>query len=153
MMPVLAAAREDAAPTASLRDLAVRAAQAARSDAGDLYALWRGLLEGRFRLVECFERDGRRYYVMRDCNGESLPFPPLDPREERIAEILGWGDSEKAAAYALGLTPSAVSALLKTTLAKLGLRSRAELVMLVRSIRRDRAGATTAFRRLPRGCP
>ncbi len=62
----------------------------------------------------------------------------LDPREQRLAEILGWGESEKAAAYALGLTPSAVSALLRTTLNKLGLRSRIELVLLLRSLRVER---------------
>lgn len=126
---------DDAAPASGLRELAVGAAQGGRPDAGEVNALWRGLLEGRLRLVESFERSGRRYYVLRDRSDQEVPPASLDWREERIAEILGWGESEKAAAYALGLTPSAVSALLKTTLAKLGLRSRVELVMLVRAVR------------------
>jgi DNA-binding NarL/FixJ family response regulator len=96
--------------------------------------IWLGLVEGRLQVVECVEARDRRHYLVRSSEGASRPGEALDVRERRVAEIVGSGESEKAAAYALGIGPSMVSALLKSTLRKLGLRSRIELVMLVRSM-------------------
>ncbi len=139
MNPALATTDDEVAPAAGLRELAVAATGTSPADAPNMCALWRALVEGRFRLVERFERNEQRYYVLRESLEEPHAFPPLDLREQRLATLLGCGESEKAAAYALGVTPSAVSAILKTTLAKLGLRSRVDLVLLVRSLRVETA--------------
>jgi DNA-binding NarL/FixJ family response regulator len=121
---------------ARIDQLAEQAAAAAR-DAGwertEVRALWHRLLEGRCRLIAAFDRDGRRHFVIREQ--DATPLASLDYREQRLAELLGSGQSEKAVAYTLGVTPSAVSAALKSTLAKLGVASRADLVFLVRSMR------------------
>jgi DNA-binding NarL/FixJ family response regulator len=137
--PSLATTDDEVAEITGLRDIAMAASDASPADAPNMCALWRALVEGRFRLVERFERNGQRYYVLRENLEEAQSFRQLEPRERRLATILGWGESEKAAAYALGVTPSAISAILKTTLAKLGLRSRVDLVLLVRSLRVETA--------------
>jgi DNA-binding NarL/FixJ family response regulator len=133
-----AAGREGEDGAGPLDDLAACLAGTRRQQPWDkeqVRVLWRRLLEGRSRLAASFERDGRRYYVIRDVCATVTAPASLDEREQRLAELLGSGESEKAAAYALGVTPSTVSASLKTALAKLGLGSRGDLVFLVRSLR------------------
>ena len=91
-------------------------------------------MEGRVRLVDRFERDRHRYYVLRPTP-VGPPAATLDGRERRLVEILGSGASEKFAAYTLGITPSAVSTIMKTSLLKLGLRSRMQLVVMMGDLR------------------
>jgi DNA-binding NarL/FixJ family response regulator len=123
-----------------LRDIAVRTAKAHRAPVEpvrtrSVLEVWLGLVEGRLQVVESFETADRRYYVVRDSDRPPSPLTSLLPRERRLVEILGSGESEKVAAFTLGIGASAVSTLLKSALAKLGLRSRTELVLLVRSMR------------------
>jgi DNA-binding NarL/FixJ family response regulator len=125
-----------------LRTAAIAASRAVPSTAPtSLRAVWRALVAGRFRLVEYFEQEGLRYYVLL----ENLDRPPepyaLDARERALAEAMGAGESEKAVAISLGVTPSAVSGMLKTTLLKLGLRSKIELVVLAGALFSERAAA------------
>jgi DNA-binding NarL/FixJ family response regulator len=101
-----------------------------REDSGASVAFWQEVIDGRLRLVKRFESDGRRYYVARENHGSSRD-AALDARERSIAETIGSGESTKVAAYKLGVQPAAVTAKLRTTLLKLGLRSRVDLVMLV----------------------
>jgi DNA-binding CsgD family transcriptional regulator len=109
-------------------------ALAGTNKATEPLSLWWGLVEGRWRFVERFETDGRRYYVgCENPPGTSRP-TALNPRERLLVALLGAGESEKSARYALGVGPSAVSRLLKTTLAKLGMRSRTELVLFMRAV-------------------
>jgi DNA-binding NarL/FixJ family response regulator len=125
----------------AIRDLAVRTAGAQPEIRGPdhdhdhaVLALWLGLVEGRLRIVERFDRGNRRYFVIKDSDQPTSPLTSLLPRERRLVEILGSGESEKVAAFTLGIGAPAVSMLLKSALAKLGLRSRTELVLLVRSM-------------------
>ena len=97
-------------------------------------ALWWNLVEGRWRFIECFETGGRRYYVAFENRPGPSTATALSPRERSLLALLGSGQSEKSARYALGVGPSAVSRLLKATLAKLGLRSRTELVLFMRAV-------------------
>jgi len=97
-------------------------------------ALWRKLVEGRWRLVERFERDGRRYYVAYENPPGTTPPTALGPKERLLAALVGSGQSAKAVGYALGVGPSALSTLLKATLAKLGLRSRTDLVLFMHAV-------------------
>jgi DNA-binding NarL/FixJ family response regulator len=57
---------------------------------------------------------------------------------------VGSGQSEKVAAYDLGIGVGTASLLLKSTLAKLGLRSRVDLVVLVRATRGPSPGLSRA---------
>ncbi len=132
MTGALARARPSApAPSQRLRDAALTASESQSGPALDLEGLWRALADGRFRLVECFELHARRYYVLHEDLGESAYFGCLNQRERKLAEALGRGESEKVVAFALGVTPSGASAILKSALTKLGLRSRMDLVLLV----------------------
>jgi|HubBroStandDraft_1064217.scaffolds.fasta_scaffold104769_2 DNA-binding CsgD family transcriptional regulator len=97
-------------------------------------ALWWDMVEGRSRLVEHFESGGRRYYVAYDNGAGTSPLMALNPRERWLVVLVGSGQSEKVVGYALGVRPSLVSGLLKATLLKLGLRSRAELVVFMGSV-------------------
>jgi DNA-binding NarL/FixJ family response regulator len=111
------------------------AAAMARGDAhrakmDEMGTLWWDLVEGRRRLVAHFERGSRRYYVTMNVDDGASGLTRLDAGERRVAEMLGRGESEKAAAYALGVSPAKVSHMLKAILHKLGLRSRVELVLL-----------------------
>ena len=117
-----------------LRDVAVAVEagcrRTAHSDGASrqVLDLWWGLVEGRWRLVERFEANGRRYYVAQEnpsCSG------PPDVRERGLLKLLAAGHSEKVAAHELGVSASTVSGLLKSTLRRFGMTSRAELVQLL----------------------
>jgi DNA-binding CsgD family transcriptional regulator len=98
-----------------------------------LAALWWDLVEGRRWLVDSFQKGGRRYYVAcESAPGFSAP-TPLSPKERRVVALLGAGQSEKSARNDLAAGTSTVSTLLTKTLAKLGMRSRTDLVLLMRA--------------------
>jgi DNA-binding CsgD family transcriptional regulator len=122
-----------------LKDIAVRTATAQRgSDEPDrsraVLDIWVGLVEGRLHVVERFETADRRYYVVRDSDLPPSPLTSLGAKERQLMEILGSGESEKTASFALGVGAPAISLLLKSSLAKLGLQSRTDLVLLLRSM-------------------
>jgi DNA-binding NarL/FixJ family response regulator len=122
------------AGTAWLRDAVVSASQFPRPGAPSLDAVWRALTDGRYRLVECFERSGWRHYVLEEDPQGASAGSCLTAREKRLAEAVGHGESEKVVAFALGVTPSAASALLRSVLLKLGLRSKMDLVHFVNAL-------------------
>ncbi len=130
-------------PGRELREAAFTASRDPRAGSANLDGLWRALVEGRFRFVECFERGGCRYFVLSE-NLDGGYEARLTPRERSLVEVVGRGESEKAVAFALGVTPSVISALLKSALIKLGLRSRVDLVVLVGAMRRSAAARRTA---------
>jgi hypothetical protein len=138
-------------PSEGLRDAAVAAASQPREWAApNLGALWRAVADGRYRLVECFDRGGCRYYVLYE-NVDDLPCAlALDARERALAEAVGRGESEKAVAFTMGVTPSAVSAILRTTLLKLGLRTRIELALLVGALGAPSSSRDALARRIMR---
>jgi DNA-binding CsgD family transcriptional regulator len=139
----IATTRADGDARAALRELAVAIESGPPAPAGEearaVLALWWGVVEGRWSLVERFEAGGRRYYVAQENPAHRVPLASLDVLERRLVTLIGTGQSEKAAAYALGVGPSKVSALLKTTLAKLGLRSRTDLVRFLHAVGAQRA--------------
>jgi DNA-binding CsgD family transcriptional regulator len=123
-----------ASARARLREAVTRRARArAGSTAGDLRP-WTALVEGRWSLVDVFERDGRRYVVAR-ANEPDVPDPrALAPRERQVVALLALGRSNKVIAYELGLATSRVGTLLTQAARKLGVTSRAELVSMVRGL-------------------
>jgi DNA-binding CsgD family transcriptional regulator len=111
---------------------AVRTVEAARGAAGrrdaeEALALWEGLVGGRWSLVDRFESDGRRYLLAVPNDPEVGDPRGLSRRERQVAEFVGLGRTAKEIAYALGLSPSAVSNAERRAREKLGLGSRSAL--------------------------
>lgn len=94
-------------------------------------AVWKGLVDGRWSLVDWFDSDGRRYLVARR-NAPSVRDPRgLTPRERQVVAYAVLGESSKLIAYRLGLSQSTISATLGEALRKLGLSSRTQLVQML----------------------
>jgi DNA-binding CsgD family transcriptional regulator len=97
--------------------------------ADDAAQFWRALaLEGA-RPLDSFDVGARRYLLLdpgavqaADATG------PLTRRELEVLNLLAFGESNKAIAFELGLTPSTVSTHLSAARRKLGVRSRVLLV-------------------------
>ncbi len=111
-----------------LRD-AVRCLDAARCGRGRERALdvWKGLVDGRWSIVDRHDHDGRRYVIA--VPNETGPRDPrnLSKREAQVAALVSEGYSDKWVAYALGLSRTTVSTHLHEAIRKLGLGSRVEL--------------------------
>lgn len=99
-----------------------------RRDGTSALELWRGLVDGRWSLVDRFESDGRRYVVALR-NDRRLDDPrALTPRQRQVAHLVASGYSNKDIAYDLGLSSSVVSTHVAAVLRRLGFRRREELV-------------------------
>ncbi len=99
-----------------------------RDDPKRALETWTALVDGRWSMVDWFDTDGRRFVL-------AVPNPPevRDPRglneqECLAATYLMLGETNKLIAYRLGLSQPRVSNLVKSTMRKLGAKSRAELV-------------------------
>jgi DNA-binding NarL/FixJ family response regulator len=93
--------------------------------------LWGGLIDGRWSLIEHFDRDGHRYLVCHK-NDPDVPDPrALTERERQVLAYAAMGQSGKLIRYTLGLSAAAVSMYLASGLAKLRVRSRAELAQVL----------------------
>jgi DNA-binding CsgD family transcriptional regulator len=101
-----------------------------RSDPDAALGLWRGLLDGRWSLVDRFDTDGRRFVVAHRNEATTRGLRALTLRERQVASYVALAHPNKLIAYELGLSLGSVSAHLRTILAKLGVRSRVELVQL-----------------------
>jgi DNA-binding NarL/FixJ family response regulator len=90
--------------------------------------LWKGLVSGRWSLVERSGASGARILVAHQ-NDPRAPDPRgLSPRERAIVELVLTGASNKQVAYTLGLAPTTIASHLQRALKKLNLTSRIELV-------------------------
>jgi DNA-binding CsgD family transcriptional regulator len=102
--------------------------------------MWQGLVEGRWTLVDRFERDGRRYVVAHPNEFTALGPPTLTDRERTVLTMAGAGHPLKLIAYELGLAAPTVSLLLQSGMKRIGIRSRAELVRVYTALRLASAG-------------
>lgn len=93
-------------------------------------ALWQGLVDGRWSLVDRFDTDGRRFLVAR--RNDDVPSEPraLSPRERAVLAYAARGHSNKLIGYQLGISESAASNHVASVLKKLGLSGRAALADL-----------------------
>ncbi len=91
--------------------------------------IWRGLVGGEWSIVDQFDRDGKRHFLVRRnaAPAPAAPAPParLSPRERRAMTLASQGHANKAIAFELGVAPSTVSGLLSRAATKLGAPSRA----------------------------
>jgi DNA-binding NarL/FixJ family response regulator len=95
-------------------------------------SVWQGLVAGRWSLVDRFDGDGRRYLVARKNDPKVMGPAALSVREQQVVCYMALGHSNKLIAYELGLSESNVSESAKRARVKLGVRSRAELIQLLR---------------------
>jgi DNA-binding CsgD family transcriptional regulator len=107
----------------ALRNALIRidAAHSERDDAHRSVALWRGLVAGRWSLVEHFERDGKRYYLAHKNAPELAQDRALTPRERLVLSYAELGHSNKLIAYSLGLSSSTVATQLSRARKKAGI--------------------------------
>lgn len=114
--------------TAAVRSIDRARTRRVREEAGEALDLWQGLVDGRWSLIERFERDGRRYYVARPNQLRDQIDARLSPRERQIVVLAAAGHTNKAIGYALGLGPSTVASHLGRIARKLGVIDRLELI-------------------------
>jgi len=95
----------------------------------DAAPAWAVLVSGRWSLVDTLERGAERVFITRRSN-DTPPPPPaeLSAREHEIVARAATGQSNKAIAYDLGIAPSTVAGHLSKAAAKLGVRTRVELI-------------------------
>jgi DNA-binding NarL/FixJ family response regulator len=134
----------DAARSPDVRERlsrAVRDIDAARSsrgpdDAEEALAMWEGLLDGRWSLLEQFERDGRRFFVVHE-NAPGIRDPrALTHRERAVVDLVTRGYSNKYTAHELGVSLGTVAKLLQRALDKLGFERRHQLIWVHRRLHR-----------------
>jgi DNA-binding CsgD family transcriptional regulator len=88
----------------------------------------KGLVDGRWTLVDHYESEGKRYVVARE-NAPKPPGPPrLSQREQQVVALAVLGRTNKLIAYELGLAASTVRVLMARASAKLRVATRSELV-------------------------
>lgn len=107
----------------------------------DALEVWRGMVAGRWSLVDEFDSDGKRLFVARENIGHLAGSRALTTREQQVLALVLTGRPNKLVAYELGLAPSTVSLSVQTILAKTGAASRAALLELADALRRRAAGA------------
>jgi DNA-binding CsgD family transcriptional regulator len=118
---------------ASLRDAAKaidRARSKARHSEDEALDLWRGLVSGRWSLVDRFDSDGRRFLVAHKNDPQMSDPRALTLGERQVLAYVAMGRPLKLIAYALGLSLGTVSHRRSKAMKKLGLRTQAEVAQL-----------------------
>lgn len=98
-------------------------------------SVWRDLVEGRTTVIDHFDSDGRRFFVLRANRGSASA---LTPRERRVTAAVRRGHANKRIAIELGVAESTVSSILRVAAAKLGVASRLDLVRMLAPLHSDR---------------
>lgn len=124
-----------AATTNSAREALARAAKdielsrgrLRRSSPDEALTLWKGLVAGRWSVVEWFDTDSRRYLVAHANQVSARDPRALSPRELDVAELIVQGRSNSEIAWSLGLSTGTVSRMSRDVLRKLGAARRTDL--------------------------
>jgi len=120
-----------AASREALRQAALSAERARRarpdSRSADELELWPALVAGHWTLIERFDADGRRFLLARRNEPDVQKLVKLTPREREVIRRVLLGQANKLIAHDLLVSEATVSEHLKIALAKLNLRSLAEL--------------------------
>lgn len=127
---------------ASPREVRRAAIRADRRQAGsgakhahEALQVWQALVHGQCAVVDSFEADGRRFVLAKRFDDGTGDRRGLTPQECRVVARAAFGESRKATGYRLGLSRSRVSSLLCSAMRKLGVRTQAQLVLLMRGFR------------------
>jgi DNA-binding NarL/FixJ family response regulator len=89
---------------------------------------WVSFVKMGLTLIDYFERDGRRWVLAIDNRPTPLGLDRLSEREREVVRQAVLGLHNKAIAYNMRLAQSTVRVLLARASAKMGARSRAELL-------------------------
>ena len=104
-----------------------------KSNPEEALEIWKGLVEGRWSLVDWFDSDGRRY-VLAHPNPPRLKDPRgLTERETQVCAYVCLGESNKLISYRLGVSQSKVSSSLRSAMRKLRAQTRPQLVERLRA--------------------
>lgn len=137
-------AAERPAARASLRQAAIDIDRARTTNVrgtDEALELWRALHQGRWSVLDTFDRDGRRFLVARENAPAADPAPSLSRREQQVLDLLALGHSNKVIAYDLGISISSVATHLRRAATKLGVDGTRDLIRWsrMRARPRDRA--------------
>jgi DNA-binding NarL/FixJ family response regulator len=113
---------------AALRLAVDRARSSQEQDPAAALELWRGLVEGRWSLLDQFDSDGRRFLVARANTVQAPPLRKLSPAERQVVALAALGRTNKLIAYELGVSVGTVGTLLSRAMHKLRLGSRVQLI-------------------------
>jgi DNA-binding CsgD family transcriptional regulator len=83
-------------------------------------------------MLDWFDRDGRRYFIVRRRPEPTGDFMGLTPRERDVVSRVALGESGKLVGYRFGISQARVSAALRSAMKKLLVRTAAQLVLQVR---------------------
>ena len=117
----------------ALREAALRVDRARsrmrQSDPAKALELWQALVRGRWSTVDWFDSDGRRY-VLGVPNAPNVIDPRgLTEREMQVVALVLFGQTNKLIAYNLGLSKGRISTLLRSAMRKIGVQTRAQLIV------------------------
>lgn len=103
---------------------------ATRDDPEHVLELWKGLVSGRWSLVDKWDSDGRRYVAAYENGATVGTVQGFAAWEIQVLRMHLLRASSDEIAFALGIAPSTVERVLSNAAKRVGLRSRAELVRL-----------------------
>jgi DNA-binding CsgD family transcriptional regulator len=106
----------------------------ARTNADEAVELWNALVAGQWTLIDNVDTDGRRYFIARKNDPDVARHHALTRRERQVVGYAALGHSNKLIAYEMGLSTSAVAVYLDIAMEKLGLPSRAALILAARAL-------------------
>ena len=104
-----------------------------KDDADKALEVWKGLVAGRWSLVDHFDTDGKRLLLAIKNSATVDKRADLTARERRVCALVAMGHRDKEIAYMLGLTLASITASMHRARRKLGVRSRTELANAWRS--------------------
>ena len=108
-------------PRSGSRDGAIAADDVATEHV-PLSSVWHELASRSSRVIDAFFTERRCYALMSTSVRQEQP--ALDPRQLRILETVLCGQGQKTAAIELGLAPSTVALIARTTLEAVGIRGK-----------------------------
>jgi DNA-binding CsgD family transcriptional regulator len=108
--------------------------RAGRKDADAATRSWRGLVDGRWSIVDCVERGGERCMLARRNDLQLADPPPLSERERQILAFAALDHSNKEIAYELGLSAATVRVLMARAARKLQARGREGAIARFRTL-------------------
>jgi DNA-binding CsgD family transcriptional regulator len=117
-----------------------------RTDPERAVAIWKGLVEGQWTLVDHFDHDGRRFVVARRNPPDARAWHTLTDSEMSVLYYAAHGHPYKLIAYELGIAVATVTNRLASAARKVGAASRFELVTAYRAATTPgpKTGARTA---------
>jgi DNA-binding CsgD family transcriptional regulator len=104
-----------------------------RTDPERALDLWKGLVHGRWSLVDHWDHDGKRFLLAKRNTLDVAAWHTLTERELQTLAFVAEGQALKIVAYQLGVSVATVGADLFRAQSKLGLPSRLSLVTAYRA--------------------